>query len=193
MKKTLWALSLSGIMMFLVPSGWALPFVYTAPIDSIVDYGTGSPSEAAEKGYLAAYLGLTIPQLDLLYVFEKNEGIGDFDYKDLASGYNPGFVWDFAIIKIDGPNDYWYLFIDDNATLVGSGWAAALMNGDDILTTPAQGAVNGSFIFNQNNLGISHVSWFKPNEGFVPEPSALLLIGTGILGMGILVRRKFRK
>jgi hypothetical protein len=172
-------------MLFMAIPAWSLPFTFAAPVDSIVAYGTGQPDEASEKGYLATYLGLTLPQLEALYNFEKNEAIGENDYKDLAGGFTPGFAWDFAIVKVDGPNDYWYMFMDDNASLL-------LLSGDDILTTPAQGTdlIPGSLKFNGAGYGISHISWFRPKTAQVPEPLSFLLLGMGLLGIAGIRRKK---
>ena len=187
MKKVLIMLVLTIAEMLATVPAWSLPFSFTAPIDSIVAYDTGNPSEANEKGYLADYLGLTVPQVEELYVFDKWEApTYPWGQKDLADGFNPGFSWDYAIVKVDGPNDYWYLFMDDNSSLQLSG-------GDDILTTPAQGTVlipgtvAASLSFNGGNYGISHVTWFRTSE--VPEPTTLLLLGLGLLGIAG-IRRK---
>lgn len=179
---------LALLILLVSTPAWSLPFVCTDPIDSIVDYAPGSeasPSDAEEKGYLAAYLGLTVAQVEALYIFDKDEESFDApaDYKDLASGFDPGFSWDYAIVKIDGPNDYWYMFMDDNAT-------QDLLNGDDVLTTPLQGTtlITGALSFNGGNYGISHVSWFKPKTQ-IPEPTTLILLGFGLISLAG-IRRK---
>jgi len=181
-------------VLFVAAPAWSLPYVYTAPIDSIVALDTGNPNEENEKGYLADYLGITgtaaekAAAVDALYFFDKNEAISTYDYKDLSFGLDPGFSWDYAIIKVDGPNDYWYLFMDDNATL-------NLLNGDDVLTTPVAGTdpynMNTKDDGSPNPLGISHVSWFRTTTQ-VPEPMTLLLFGMGLLGLAGFGRR-FRK
>jgi hypothetical protein len=61
--------------------------------------------------------------------------------------------------------------MDDNATL-------SLSMGDDLLTTP-QAQENLYNIYNQTNLGISHVSYFTK----VPEPMTVLLLGLGLVGI----------
>jgi hypothetical protein len=192
MKKILMTLVLAVAMMLATVPAWSLPFSFTAPTDSIVAYDKGNPSEANEKGYLATYLGLTVPQVEALYVFDKWEAGNGHPWnppyeKDLSGGFNPGFSWDYAIVKVDGPNDYWYLFIDDNASLLLSG-------GDDVLTTPAQGTVlipgtlAAPLLFNGGNYGISHVTWFRTTTE-VPEPMTLILLGLGLLGIAG-IRRK---
>lgn len=184
MKKML-VLMVAALMVFSASPGWSLPYSVGAPVDSIVAFGMGSPSDADEKGYLATYLGLTIPELEALYIYSKDEAIGAADYKEitLADNYPINFAWDYAIVKIDGPNDYWYLFMDDNSSGV-------LLNGDNKLVTPLQGTLlddsfNPDLYFNGpptgEGLGISHVSFFATTV--VPEPLSVLLLGFGLIGL----------
>ena len=183
--KKLVVLMVAALMVFSASPGWSLPYSLGAPIDSIVAYGQGSPSEAAEKGYLATYLGLTIPQMEALYIYTKDNGVGAANYKQitLADNYPVNFAWDYAIVKVDGPNDYWYLFTDDNSS-------GSLLNGDNKLVTPLQGtlldsSLNPDLYFNglptSEGLGISHVSFFTTTA--VPEPLTMLLLGLGLVGL----------
>lgn len=181
MKKIFWAFAI--FVLFALPME-ASPYVFTSPIDSILALGTGAPDDFSEKLYLANALGISgldaekVAQINGVYSYRKDEAIGALDKKDLAGGWNPGFAWDYAIVKVDGPNDYWYLFIDDNASL-------SLISGDDILTTPVVGT--DPFNTGRPPKGISHISWFSSTA--VPEPATIILLGLGLLGVARLRKK----
>lgn len=165
------------------------PVSYPSPVDSIIAYGGGSPNDASEKDYFRQALGFETVA-DLLEEYDYYKDPAEMGQKELDL-FNPGFSWDYALIKVDGPNDYWYMFIDDNA-----------LGGDDLFTTPEQGTLISSALelyYNFGDYGISHASYLigdditVPPPPQVPEPSTLLLIGTGVLGLGIFGRRKFQK
>jgi choice-of-anchor A domain-containing protein len=100
-----------------------------------------------------------------------------------------------------GSSDVIWNFV--NATSLSfSTWAGTVLAPDATVTDPS-GSMDGPLVaatFNQTNE--VHANPFTGNLAFldppsppvaVPEPSALALLGTGLLSMGLFVRRKARR
>jgi len=162
------------------------PWNYTSPIDSILGYeALANANPDTEQAFAAAVLGISTTQLLSNYGYVKQEAPfqagGAFYNSKALSGYDPGFAWVYAVVKVDGPNDFFYLFWDNQAA-----------GGDDLLTTPSANTTPFNMIVvgpPTGPLGISHVSFFTTTA--VPEPLTLLLLGLGLVGVAGV--RRFRK
>jgi hypothetical protein len=87
----------------------------------------------------------------------------DIDYGDAPlSGISPGFVWEYAVVKY------------------GAYWAA--FEGDflDESDNPYAGITN-----------VSHITYFNGATS-VPEPSTILLLGAGMVGLAGIRRKKIK-
>ncbi len=186
------------MLMFFSAPAWSDPVVgpwsYTPPTDTILAYESlPTASDLEEQTWVAGILGISLEDLLLQYDYTKDES--DAVKFNQLSGYDPGFDWDYALVKVDGPNDFSYLFRDDNGVL-----PLSLANGDNLLTTPTVNTLPFNMIKETKPNGphaISHVSFFVGGgEGVtppIPEPSTLFLLGSGVLGLGILGRKRLSK
>jgi hypothetical protein len=160
---------------FMATPGWADPvvgpFSFPPPIDTILGYESlPTASEAQELAFVSGLVGTPVQFLQKI-----DSGS---DVKALT-GYDPGFAWAYALVKVDGPNDFSYVFMDDNGS-------STLAGGDDLLSTPAAGTA--PYNMHLPPLGISHVTFYNTVQ--VAEPAAtLLLLGLGVVGLAGLRRK----
>ncbi len=173
-------------MMVLGLTGWALADSLVVDIDvapgDLTDvnvlYWEGSDSnpahkdlgnqllnsnETTEEAWLEALLGKVYDDPNVWYVNRILAGEGGLGMDDkILTNFDPGFTWDYAVVKYDG---YWAAYEDD---------------GDGLLTI-------GSL-----PNGISHITFFDPHgHTTVPEPATMLLLGSGLICLAGYGRKRF--
>ena len=128
-------------------------------------YGPGV-GEASITSWLTDLVGTPG---DIIYNVGTDPDFGSF---------NPGFGWTYAVVHTGGggpthPGPDLFAYIDDDPIPLG----------DDILNrNPAE---------DLDQLGVSWIRYYGPHS--VPEPATMLLLGSGLLGLALFGRQRFKK
>jgi hypothetical protein len=123
--------------------------------------GLVNSNPETEEAWLEALLGLTYDD-GSVELYSKIEYPADPEVL-LHSNYNPGFNFEYAVVKY---GNFWAAYESDP----GAG-------GLDVLNVgPLENA-------------ISHVTYFNGTP--IPEPSTMLLLGFGLIGLAAFGRKRF--
>lgn len=129
------------------------------------------------------------------------------------------YEWDYAILATHGSGDRWYLFENthnydlgfDEYWLVTPGDGSAIYAKHDLGLGEGE-YDNSTFFIGSGNTKFDHldITVWTPGETFsgcdpdailsdpncpseVPEPGSILLLGTGIVGLSLIAKRKLNK
>lgn len=215
-KKTLF--TILGCLVFLLAAGSAKAGTVVLtfeglqnlePIDNYYNGGTGGFGSGPGTNY-----GISFTSDSLALISELNGGTGNFsnqpsgdtiafflsgagDTMNVAAGFTTGFSFFYTSTNNPGTVTVWS-GLDGTGTQLASLSLSALgsCNPAPNFCNWAKAGVSfsgtaESVIFSgvANYIGFDDITLGSANPGNTPEPATLLLLGTGLLGVAIAVRR----